>query len=125
MALNNLAWLLALSANGDEVALDRALQLAQLAKEILPSSPSVADTLGFVMLRKGIPSAAISLFREAMEGYDEGTPTHALVRYHLAIAYDKAGETERAIQELEAALAEVPSFPQRSLAETLLKSLQS
>lgn len=125
VALNNLAWLLALRAGDDEDALDRALQLAQHAKELLPTSPSVADTLGFVMLKKRIPSAAISLFREALDGYDEGSVGHALIRYHLGIAYNKNGETERAIQELEAALAEAASFPERSLAEALLKELKA
>src|SRR5262249_47448418 len=44
-AKNNLAWLLANSDNATPADLDRALQLAQDAKNALPNNPSVADTL--------------------------------------------------------------------------------
>lgn len=124
VALNNLAWLLA-TQRGDPKDLDRALKLAQKAKEVMPESPSVADTLGWVMLKRDMPTTAISLFREALDAYEEGSPVRALIRYHLAQAYRQGGETERAIEELQAALAEAPSFPERSRAEALLKQLEA
>jgi tetratricopeptide (TPR) repeat protein len=124
VALNNLAWLLATRDPENARTLDRALQLAQQAKEVLPESPSVADTLGYVMLKKKIPSAAISLFREAMDGYEKGDPVRSVVRYHLAQAYEVSGDRGRAIEELQLALAEAAAFPERSAAEAMLKSLQ-
>jgi tetratricopeptide (TPR) repeat protein len=125
IAMNNLAWLLSQGDVKDPRVLDRALQLAQAAEEILPTSPSVADTLGWVMLQKNIPSAAISLFREAIEGYEEGNPLRALIRYHLAQAYQRNGEPDRAKSELETALAEAASFPDRSKAEDMLRELEA
>ena len=55
MAKNNLAYLIA-ESGGD---LDRALELAQQAKEQLPDDGNASDTLGWVMLKRGVPSAAI------------------------------------------------------------------
>ena len=124
-AKNNLAWLL---ADRDEVSpadLDRALQLAQDAKNAMPNDPSVADTLGWIMYKKGIPSAAIALFRESIDGYPEGHPLRGTVRYHLASAYEKNGERDRAVQELKRALDEVSTFAERDAAEKLLKELQA
>jgi tetratricopeptide (TPR) repeat protein len=129
VAKNNLAWLLASAESPSEQDLDRALQLAQDAKEALPSSPQVADTLGYVMLRKNIPSAAIALFREAADAYsgDDGLrqPARGAVLYHLALAYERNGEVERAIAELQRALAEVPAFAERDAAQKKLDELKA
>ena len=125
IAKNNLAWLLAEHGGGDEATLDRALALASDAKERLPANPFVADTLGWVLLKKNVPNAAISLFREAIEGYRPGDPNRSVVRYHLATAYELNGEPDRAIEELEKALAESDSFPDRAKAEALLDELQA
>lgn len=122
-AQNNLAWLLANVDDPSPADLDRALQLAQDAKNAMPNDPSVADTLGWIMYKKGIPSAAISLFREAIDGYPQGHPLRGTVRYHLAAAYDKNGERDRAIVELKRALDEVSTFREREQAEKLLKEL--
>ena len=125
VALNNLAWLLAQTDPDDAGTLDRALAMAQQAKALLPENPSVADTLGWVMLKKNAPTAAISLFREAIDGYDPGDPIRALIRFHLAQAYQRGGEEQRAIQELQTALSEAPAFPERAQAEQMLQELQA
>ncbi len=124
-AKNNLAWLLADNDQATPAELDRALQLAQDAKNAMPNDPSVADTLGWVMYKKGIPSAAIALFREAVDGYPNGHPLRGTVRYHLASAYEKNGERDRAVQELRRALEESSNFAEREAAEKLLKELQA
>jgi tetratricopeptide (TPR) repeat protein len=124
-AKNNLAWILADSDDVSPADLDRALQLAQDAKNAMPNDPSVADTLGWIMYKKGIPSAAIALFRESIDGYPEGHPLRGTVRYHLAAAYEKNGERDRAVNELKRALDEVATFAERSEAEKLLKELEA
>ena len=91
----------------------------------MPDNPSVADTLGWVMLKKDIPSAAIPLFREAIAQYPESHPLRGTVRYHLAHAYERNGEVDRAIEELVRALDEVPSFNERTAAESFLKQLRT
>jgi tetratricopeptide (TPR) repeat protein len=121
---NNLAWLLANSPNPSAADLDRALELAQSAKEALPNNPSVADTLGWVMYKKEVCPAAISLFHEAIAAYPESHPLRGTVRYHLARGYECNGETERAISELQRALDEVPSFAERKETEQLLEKLR-
>ena len=124
-AKNNLAWLLADNDQTSPADLDRALQLAQDAKNAMPNDPSVADTLGWVMYKKGIPAAAIALFRESIDGYPEGHPLRGTVRFHLASAYEKNGERDRAVQELKRALDENSTFAERDAAEKLLKELQA
>jgi tetratricopeptide (TPR) repeat protein len=121
---NNLAWLLANAPSPSEADLDRALELAQSAKEALPNNPSVADTLGWVMLKKKVCSAATSLFHEAIAAYPESHPLRGTVRYHLAHSYECDGEVDRAISELTRALEEVPSFAERREAEAMLARLR-
>ena len=76
------------------------------------------------MYKKGIPSAAIALFKESIDGYPSGHPLRGTVRYHLAAAYEKNGERDRAVDELKHALDETPNFNERDSAEKLLKQLQ-
>ena len=75
--------------------------------------------------RSAAASAAISLFREAIEGYPEAHPLRGTVRYHLAKSYERNGETGRAITELKRALDEVTTFAEREEAKKLLEQLES
>ena len=106
VARNNLAYLIA-EEGGD---LDRALDLAQEAKAILPDNPNAADTLGWVLYKKELPSAAIGYLKEAVNGFDAGDPHLALVRHHLALAYEAAGEPEHARQTLERAIRDLDAI---------------
>jgi len=121
---NNLAWILVNSPSPSDADLDRALELAQSAKEAMPNNPSVADTLGWVMYKKKVCSAAISLFHEAIAAYPESHPLRGTVRYHLAHGYECDGQVERAISELMRALEEVPSFAERKESEAMLARLR-
>ncbi len=102
-AKNNLAYLLAESGKN----LDRALDLAQEAKAMLPDNPNTADTLGWVLYKKGINSAAIEYLREADEGFDVRNPNFGIVRHHLALAYEANGEPAKARSTLERALEDL------------------
>ena len=64
VAANNLAWIYA--SRGEE--LDKALQLAETAEAELPDHPEVNDTLGFVYLKKQLPSLAVPPLRLAVRG---------------------------------------------------------
>jgi tetratricopeptide (TPR) repeat protein len=98
---NNLAYLLA--EEGKD--LDEALMLAQEAKAGMPDNASAADTLGWVLYKRKVPSAAIGYLREAVQSADPTQPTIGLIRVHLALAYEAAGENDNAIETLEEALA--------------------
>jgi tetratricopeptide (TPR) repeat protein len=110
--MNNLAWLLADAEEPSDEDLDRAMRLAQEAGQALPNNPSVSDTLGWVMLKKNIPSAAISLFQAAIGTLPEGHPLHSTLRFHLAQAYEKNGDIGKAIAELTRVIDEAPQSQQ-------------
>jgi len=115
-AANNLAYILA-DSNRD---LNDALKLARLAKEKLPDSPNVMDTLGWVYYKKKSYPTAVSLFKESTEKFKDSNPT---VLYHLAQAHDKNGDEELARQSVKKALAINSEFPEAQEAKKLLASL--
>jgi tetratricopeptide (TPR) repeat protein len=102
-AKNNLAYLFAEAGQN----LDRALDLAQEAKALLPDSPNAADTLGWVLYKRGVPSAAIGFLREAESGMEPGEPSLGVVRHHLALAYEANQEPEEARKTVARALADL------------------
>jgi tetratricopeptide (TPR) repeat protein len=108
-ALNNLAYLLADSNRADE-----ALPLAEEAKEIAPDNAAVDGTLGWTYFRKGMYAQAVPYLEKAASG--DGT---ALRKYHLAMAYLKAGDPKRGLQVLDAALKMDPTLPEANAARQL------
>ena len=106
VAKNNLAYLIS-EKDGN---LDRALDLAQEAKALLPDNPNAADTLGWVLYKKGVHSAAIGYLREAEGGMSPQDPQLAIVRHHLAQAYEANGETEEAKAALDRAIRDLDSL---------------
>ena len=98
---NNLAYLLAESGRD----LDRALELAQEAKQQLPDDGNASDTLGWVLLKRGLPSAAIGYLQEAAERFpEEAFEIQAIVQDHLAIAYEENDEADNAVKSAQRAL---------------------
>lgn len=113
VALNNLAWLY--YTQGDPRAIDTARQ----ARAALPTNGSVADTLGWLLVEDGQLAEGVELLEEAVDLSDG----NAAVRYHLAVAYARQGETDSARSLLEGLLADVDEFDNRDDAERLLASL--
>ena len=106
LAFNSLAYLLAQSKQPDE-----ALKYAQKAKELAPDNPAVDDTLGWIYYQQGsYPLAVVHL--EAATARDGP----AVRKYHLAMAYLKAGKPERGRQTLDAALRMDPKLPEAQAA---------
>ncbi|MFK7894231.1 MAG: tetratricopeptide repeat protein [Myxococcota bacterium] len=100
-AKNDLAYLLA-ESGGD---LDRALELAQQAKEELPDDGNAADTLGWVLLKRGVPSAAIGYLEEAAERFPQGAyEVQGIVHNHLATAYEANNDDAKAVKASRASL---------------------
>ena len=97
---NNLAYLLA--SSGED--LDRALTMAQEAKAAMPGNPNTADTLGWVLLKRGVPTAAVGYFREALSNMPADDPARGEVQYHLGLGYSAAGQSEEATASLQSAL---------------------
>ena len=105
-ALNGVAYLLAESKQPDE-----AMKFAQKAKELAPDDASVADTLGWTYFQKGLYSLAVTNLEGAIA--KEGTVVR---RYHLAMAYLKAGDPKRGRQTLDVALKMNPNLPEAKAA---------
>jgi tetratricopeptide (TPR) repeat protein len=85
-ALNNLAYLLAEQSND----LELPLSYAERAVKLAPADPAFADTLGWILYRKGLYHAAIPYLERATAGNDDVVP-----KYHLALAYGKNGNIEQ------------------------------
>lgn len=96
VAANNLAWLYA-QTGGD---LERALQLAMRARDAQPQNPAVSDTLGYVLLKRREYSRAVDVLEHAGElarfQKDPDPAVTSAIRAHLAEAYRKSGETDKA-----------------------------
>jgi tetratricopeptide (TPR) repeat protein len=115
VALNNLAYLLA-ENNGD---LEMALTYAQRAKQLLPQLNEIADTLGWIYLKKGLTDSAIEQFRDIV-GKQQ---SHSTYRYHLGMAYAQKGDRLKAIQELNVALKNSPPKDEADKIKLLLSKL--
>ncbi len=100
-ALNNLAYIKA----EEGTDLDNALQLAQRARQSAPRDPNVADTLGWVYIKKNLSDDAIRIYREVVVT----APNNAAFHYHLAMALYQKGDKRAAKQALEDALKHQPS----------------
>lgn len=115
VAANNLAWIYAEHGGN----LDVALQLAQAAKAALPRNGEIADTLGWVYLKKELWPLATATLQDAVAA-DPSNPTFY---YHLGLAYQRAGNAADAKRMLTAALAFKRDFPGMDDATRLLSSL--
>ncbi len=120
-AKNDLAYLLA--RDGKE--LDRALQLAQEAQQALPTSPDVADTLGYVYLRKGLNDPAIEQFRYAIDLAEQAKHPDAALEHHLGLALRAAGRNDEAAAAFEKALAIDAHFPDADAARKELEAVRA
>lgn len=111
VALNNLAYLLADWAKQN----DEALKLAQRTVELAPDNPNYLDTLGWVLYHKGLYQPAIDYLKRAVA--KGGAP---VLRYHLAMAYAKAGDSSRAREMLAVALKNSPQAPEAKQAMAIV-----
>ena len=102
VASNNLAWLYAAN-NGN---LEEALKLAQVAFEQLSDEPNVADTLGWILVKRDNATRALPLLETAAKKL----PDEPQIRYHLGIAYFKTGDWKKSQTELERALSLKPDL---------------
>lgn len=115
VAANNLAYLYA-EHGGD---LDKALELAVRARAEAPDDPSIADTLGWIQLKKGKIEQAVTSLQLSVSKL----PDNPVVHYHLGMAYQAQGNAEAARTALRRALELNPSFPGAEEARKALERL--
>ena len=95
VALNNLAFSLAESGTD----LDQAMTMAQRAKQKMPNDNNVADTLGWIYIKKNLSDSAISIFQDLTRK----DPQRSTYHYHLAMALAQKGDKVQARHEIELA----------------------
>ena len=126
IAANNLAWLIA----DNQGNLDEALQLATIAVGKNQSVAGFYDTLGWVYLKKGLPSPAVEQLKKAVALDDSnsqktGSGPNPGYRVRLGMALVKAGDKLSARREVEMSLRNKDVLTQREIqdAKTVLASL--
>lgn len=103
-ALNNLAWLYCNNL-GD---LDKAYDLAQRARQLLPTDPATADTLGWILFKKQQYNSALKLFQESANNL----PDNPEVQFHLGLAHYMLADEDSAREAFQRALDLNKDFPE-------------
>lgn len=96
LAANNLACLFSENL-GDQ---EKALRLAQTAREKAPNDPQVADTLGWILYKKGNFDWALSYLKESATRLADSPE----VQYHLGMTFYRLGDAPAAKKTLTRAL---------------------
>jgi tetratricopeptide (TPR) repeat protein len=105
-ALNNLAYIYSEYLN----QLDRAYDLAQRARNLLSDDPSAADTLGWILYKKGEYPLALSLLQESANKL----PDEPDAQFHLGMTYYMMDEEEPARAAFQRALQSNKEFSGRN-----------
>jgi tetratricopeptide (TPR) repeat protein len=115
LALNNLAF-----AKAEEgVDLDQALTMAQRAVQKAPGNAQIADTLGWIYIKKSLTDDAVRVFRDLVVK----EPNNYQFHYHYAMALLQKGDKPSAKRELEAALKDNPSRDDKNKIQDLLQKI--
>jgi tetratricopeptide (TPR) repeat protein len=102
LALNNLAYLYSERFNDQE----KAYAAAQKARELSPGEPHTADTLGWILYKRGQYSRALILLEESAAGL----PNESEIQYHLGLTQYMSGLEEPSRQAFERALELKPDI---------------
>jgi len=111
VALNNLAWLYSLAND------PKALDTAEKAFRSAPENAGVQDTYGWILVQQGQPERGLRLIRQAMQAM----PDNLDIRFHLASALIKSGDTVQGKQVLKELLDTNKPFDSRLQAKRLLQ----
>ena len=101
IALNNVAYMYAEEGRD----LDQALTYATRAKQRVPTSDDISDTLGWVYVKKNLNDNAITLYKELILKQPKNPTYH----YHMGVAMLQKGNKPAAQKSLQTALGLNPS----------------
>lgn len=101
-AANNLAYIY--SEHGGD--LEKAFKLAMQARDAAPEDPSIADTLGWIIYKRGDYNWARSLINESATKM----PENAEILYHLGMVQLKLDDKDSARKSLQKVLELDPKF---------------
>ena len=115
IALNNLAYRKA----EEGLDLDAALTMAQRARQLAPNATAMADTLGWIYIKKNLSADAERIFKDLVEK----DPANSTFHYHYGMALIQKGDKATARQQLEIALKNKPSKDEAGKIQDLLTKL--
>ncbi|HEX5431537.1 MAG TPA: tetratricopeptide repeat protein, partial [Bryobacteraceae bacterium] len=115
VALNNLAFIKAEQG----VDLDQALTMAQRALQKMPNSPDIADTLGWIYIKKNLSDDAVRVFQNLVTK----DPANATYHYHFGMALLQKGDRPSAKRELQSAMKDNPPKDEAAKINKLLATL--
>ena len=113
--LNNLAYLYAERLN----ELDKAHDLAQRARALQPGDAAIADTLGWILYKRGDYKQALALLQESAQNL----PNNPEIQFHLGMASYMMGRTDEARTAFRQAAAAPADFPGKEEAKRRLSLL--
>jgi tetratricopeptide (TPR) repeat protein len=116
VGLNNLAGLYSERLN----QLDRAYELAQKARILAPGDGSIADTLGWVLYKRGDYQQALTLLQESASKL----PENPEVQFHLGMTAYMMGQTDLARVALRKAASAPKDFPGKDESKRRLALLE-
>ncbi len=100
IVINNLAWIMC----EEQGKFQEALELTQRGLQISPNYIDLIDTRGVAYYRLGEFDKASKDFTTCIELYIDGTLAAISSRFHLARAFDKLGQKDKAVEHLTQAL---------------------
>jgi len=109
--LNDMAYCMIMDGRTDE-----ALKYAQQAKELVPNNLEVIDTLGWAYFNKGLYDSAVKELAPLADA------PRAVERYHLAMAYFKAGDVVKGQTVLRSALKIDAKIPEALVAQEMARA---
>jgi tetratricopeptide (TPR) repeat protein len=115
-ALNNLAYLYAEQFG----LLEKARELAQKARELQRYDPRIADTLGWILYKKGDYQQSLTLLEEIARKL----PQNPEVQFHLGMANSMMGQTDSAKEAFLRAAAAPNDFPGKAEVQRRLALLE-
>ncbi len=116
-ALNNLAYLYTERLNN----LDKAYDLARKARELQGQDPSVGDTFGWVLYKRGDYQQALTILQESVEK----APDDPEIQFHLGMTAYMMGQTDMARVVLRKAASATKDFPGKDESKRRLALLES
>jgi len=115
VALNNLAYIKA----QEGANLDDALTMAQRARQKMPENAAIADTLGWIYIKKNLSEEAIRVFTDLVQK----EPKNPVFRYHFGMALLQKGDKPSAKRELDLAMKNNPSKDDADKIRSLLTQI--
>lgn len=116
-ALNNLAYLYTERLND----LDKAYDLARKARDLKANDPSIGDTLGWVLYKRGDYQQALTTLQESAEKAADNPE----IQFHLGMTAYMMGQTDMARSAFQKAATAAKDFPDKDESKRRLALLDS